>query len=84
MGLVVWVYTDTLPLGDGVTVFAVKLHAVHPFRRSGVSTSLRGLLLKLAQQISTDESLIISDAGRRWFVVGRAAGPGPLFTAKQT
>lgn len=52
----------------------VRLHAVYPFCHSKVSSSLRSSLIKLAQQINTDESLIIS-----FIYVGRRRGCcGPL------
>lgn len=43
------------------------------------------MLIKLAQQISNDESLIIIlvYVGRRWVVVGCYACAGLLFTGKQ-
>ena len=52
----------------------VKLHAVYSFCHRKVSSSLWSSLIKLAQQISTDESLIIS-----FIYVGRRRGCcGPL------
>lgn len=63
----------------------VERHAVYPFCLSKVPSSLWSWLIKLAQQISNDESLIIVlvYVGRRWDVVGSFACSGLLFTGKQ-